>query len=131
MRPHPRRASTNPSSPRAWGTDDRSGFVGNHENLCWQFDWAGTGLVNKRILVYPDELDVPQRQLGTIILPPDPAPVMNARPESYAIDEVWPMMMEVSTSPKDLIPVYLETSTIAGDFGSSSISLSLEVSTEP
>jgi hypothetical protein len=87
MRPHPRRTSTNPSSPRAWGTDDRSGFVGDHENMCWQYDWAGTGLVNKHILVYPDQLDQPQRQLGTIILPPDPLPIMNARAEQYNIDE--------------------------------------------
>lgn len=87
MRPHPRRARTNPQSPRAWATDDRSGFVGNHENLCWQFDWRGTQLVNTRVLVYQDQLDIPQRQLGTIVLPPDPTPVRNARPEQYAIDE--------------------------------------------
>ena len=88
MRRHPRRAAVDRTSPRAWATDDRSGFIGNHENLRWQFDWAGTSLVNKRILVYEDELDKPQRQLGTVILPPDPPPIMNARPEPYAIDEV-------------------------------------------
>lgn len=87
MRPHPRRARTNPQSPRAWATDDRSGFVGNHQDLCWQFDWRGTQLINTRVLVYPDQLDTPQRQLGTIVLPPDPTPIMNARPEQYAIDE--------------------------------------------
>lgn len=87
MRPHPRRARTNPQSPRAWATDDRSGFVGNHDNLSWQFDWRGTQLINTRVLVYADQLDTPQRQLGTIILPPDPLPVLNARPEQYAIDE--------------------------------------------
>lgn len=87
MRPHPRRARTDSTSPRAWATDDRSGFVGNHEDLRWQFDYAGTGLVNKHILVYPDQLDVPQRQLGTIVLPPDPPAILNARPEGYFIDE--------------------------------------------
>ena|SRR5215469_10039769 len=87
MRPHPRRARTNPTSPRAWGTSDRNGMIGNHENMCWQFDWAGTQLINKRILVYPDELDQPQRQLGTLILPPDPVSITNARPEAYNIDE--------------------------------------------
>lgn len=55
--------------------------------MCWQYDWAGTKLINKRILVYADMLDEPQRQLGTIVLPPDPTPIMNARPENYAIDE--------------------------------------------
>lgn len=88
MRPHPRRAATDPTNPRAWGTSDRNGHIGNHENMQWQWDWAGTQLINKRILVHADELDEPQRQLGTIILPPDPTPIMNARPEAYLIDEV-------------------------------------------
>lgn len=87
MRPHPRRARTNPSSPRAWGTSDRNGMISNHQNLRWQFEWAGQKLVNKMILVSPDELDVPQRQLGTFIMPPDPTPIMNARVERYDIDE--------------------------------------------
>lgn len=87
MRPHPRRARTDPSAPAAWGTDDRSGFVGNHRDLKWQMEWAGTKLVNKRILVFEDEYDTPNRQLGTLILPPDPLPIQNARPENYAIDE--------------------------------------------
>lgn len=86
-RPHPRRAQTDPTSPRAWATSDRSGFVGNHENLRWQTDWAGRTIINKRILVYPDELDEPQRQLGVLIIPPDPPSILNARPEQYSIDE--------------------------------------------
>ena len=88
MRPHPRRARTNPTSPRAWGTSDRNGMINNQENLCWQFGWRGTELINLRVLVSPDELDIPNRQLGTIILPPDPVSILNARPENYAIDEI-------------------------------------------
>ena len=87
MRRHPRRARTDASDPRAWATSDRNGMISNHENLRWQFDWRGQRLVNLRILVSEDELDEPQRQLGTIILPPDPPPIFNARPEQYAIDE--------------------------------------------
>ncbi len=56
----------------------------------WQYDWAGTQLINKRILCVPDEIDKPQRQLGTIILPPDPPSIINARPEPYFIDEPIP-----------------------------------------
>lgn len=56
----------------------------------WQWDWRGTGLQNLRILVAECELDEPQRQLGAIILPIDPPPIMNARPEPYAIDEESP-----------------------------------------
>jgi hypothetical protein len=87
MRPHPRRARTDPSAPSAWATDDRSGFVGNQRDLRFQMEWAGTRLVNTRILVFEDEYDEPQRQLGTLILPPDPPSILNARPEQYAIDE--------------------------------------------
>lgn len=55
--------------------------------MAWQFDYAGTNLINKRILVHVDELDEPQHQLRTIIIPPDPDPLYNARPEPYSIDE--------------------------------------------
>ena len=65
-------------------------MVGNLENMKFQYDWRGTGLSNLRILVHEDELDVPQRQLGAIILPIDPPPLLNARPEPYAIDEESP-----------------------------------------
>ncbi len=88
MRPHPKHARTNPTSPRAWGTSDKNGFIYNQENLQWQYEWGGTKLYNKRVLVGPDEYDTPQRQLGTIILPPDPVSILNARPERYDIDEM-------------------------------------------
>ncbi len=87
MRPHPRRARTDARSPRAWGTSDRNGMIGNQENLVWQYEWGGTQLYNKKILVHPDEYDTPQRQLGTIILPPDPVSILNARPEPYYVEE--------------------------------------------
>ena len=87
MRPHPRRARTDPASPRAWGTSDRNGMIGNQEDLKWQFEWRGTQLINTRILVHADELDVPNRQLGSFILPPDPVSITNARPEPYKIEE--------------------------------------------
>ena len=93
-RPHPRRARTNPTRPEAWGTSDRSGFIGNQKNLLWQYEWAGTQLINTRALVYADEYDRPQRQLGTIILPPDPVSILNARPEQYPVDEYWTFQME-------------------------------------
>lgn len=86
-RPHPKRAATDPSSPRAWATSDRNGMINNHENLQYQWDWAGTSLINKRILVSADELDDPQEQLRTVILPADPPTILTARPENYAIDE--------------------------------------------
>jgi|SRR5215831_7637353 len=86
-RPHPKNAVVNPSNPRAWGTCDRSGFIHNLENLREEFDWAGTQLINKRFLVGQRFIDVPQEQLRTIKIPPDPDPVFNARPESYSMEE--------------------------------------------
>lgn len=87
MRIHPRRAQTNPAAPSAWATDDRSGFVGNHKNLRYQMQWSGNRLVRTGALVFADQYDEPQRQLGTVMIPPDPTPVFNARVEQYNIDE--------------------------------------------
>lgn len=84
--------------PQAWGSSDRNGMVGNLANMRWQFDWRGPRLINTRILVHEDELDVPQRQLGPPpILGPDPVPVSNARPENYAIDE-YPVSTRITMS---------------------------------
>lgn len=93
-RPHPKRARTDPSSPRAWARSDRNSMIYNLQDLRYQFQWRGTQLFNTGILVGPDEADIPQRQLGTIILPPDPVAVKNARPEQYTIDEIWPRLTQ-------------------------------------
>ena len=111
MRPHPRRTRTNPTAPSAWGTCDRSGFVSMQRDLQWQYAWQGTRLVNLRILVASDQVDTPNRQLGTIILPPDPISITNARPEIYPIDELWEVMLETGNEHGSL-PVYLEVSTV-------------------
>lgn len=86
MRRRPRRARVDPAAPRAWATSDRSGFIGNHCEMVWQWEWAGKTLVNTHLLVNADELDTPQRQLGTLVLPPDPPPIPNARPGGLDID---------------------------------------------
>jgi len=78
------RAKVSSSNPRAFGICDRCGFLYNHDNLQWQFDWAGASLINKRILVCNSCLDVPQEQLRAIVLPADPVPIMNPRVENYA-----------------------------------------------
>jgi hypothetical protein len=86
-RPHPKRARVNPRNPEAWGTDDRSGFVQNLVDLAWEYRWAGTQLINTRILTGDAYRDVPNEQERTIKIPPDPDPVLNARPETYQVDE--------------------------------------------
>lgn len=81
------RARVNPSNPVAFAVCDRCGIWYNRTDLSWQFQWAGPRLQNLRLLVCPHCLDKPQEQLKPRILPPDPLPVMNARPENFLIDD--------------------------------------------
>lgn len=93
-RPHPKRARTNPRSPRGWSTCMRSGFVTNEFKLQNQKQWRGLRLMDTDVWVHPQFLDIPQRQLGANILSPDPLPLLGALPEPYAIDEVWPRLLQ-------------------------------------
>lgn len=71
------------SNPRARGNCDRCNFTFQLHQLRWQFQWAGPRLQNLRILVCRDCYDIPQMQLRSIIIPADPVPVLNPRPENY------------------------------------------------
>lgn len=81
------RASADPTHPRAFAVCDRCGLWTHLDQLRWQMDWRGTALANLRILVCPHCYDTPQPQLRSIVLPPDPVPVMNARTEPFFADE--------------------------------------------
>jgi hypothetical protein len=71
-------------SPRAAAICDRCGRPFNHNDLTWQYGYAGTRLQNLRILVCDTGcLDIPNRQIGAKIIPPDPLPIPNARPEPF------------------------------------------------
>lgn len=87
MRPHGR-ARVSTRNPQAFAICDRCGFLYNHIDLSWQFDYAGASLINKRILVCETCNDVPQSQLRNIILPADPVPVQNARIQAYGSAEI-------------------------------------------
>ena len=100
MRRHPRRAKVDPMHPQAWARSDRDGMLGNLANMRFQWEYRGPRIINTRILVHEDELDVPQRQLGPpALLGPDPVPLANARPEQYGIDE-YPVSTRVTISGK-------------------------------
>lgn len=71
--------------PRAQGCCDRCGFTYTHSTLSWDYQWSGVKLQNLRLLVCKTCLDAPQIQLKTIIIPADPLPVLNPRPEQYAV----------------------------------------------
>lgn len=93
-RPHPKGARTNPRSPRGWSTCQRCGFVFNLVKLDDQKEWRGLQIMSINLQVDHKCLDKPQRQLGALIVPPDPPPLPYALPEPYAIDEYWPRLLQ-------------------------------------
>ena len=77
------RARTSARNPQAHAICDRCGARYNHVNLSWQYDWAGAGLVNKRLLVCNRCYDEPQQQLRAIVIPADPVPIINPRVQDF------------------------------------------------
>ncbi len=66
--------------------------------------WAGNQLINTQLLVGEDNYDKPQEQLRTLILPADPAPLFNARPENYVVDETdWLSTGVRPDNPNDIL----------------------------
>lgn len=82
------RARVNASNPRAFGVCDRCGFWHNLQDLSWQFDWRGPRLMNLRIRVCRQCTDKPFIFNKPIILPPDPIPVADPRPQQFEGTEV-------------------------------------------
>jgi hypothetical protein len=115
MRPHGR-ARVDSRNPQAFGICDRCGFLYNHTNLSWQFDWAGVNLINKRILVCETCNDTPQEQLRAIVLPADPTPIINARVELYADAETDYITISgpVVNDPTTGIPIPSTTHIVTG-----------------
>lgn len=83
---HHSRYEVDPLYPRAKAVCDRCGQLWNHYKLTWQYQWVGPRLQNLRFLVCPECYDKPQPNIRRIIIPPDPTPIMNARPENYVLD---------------------------------------------
>lgn len=105
------RAYADATSPRAWGICDRCGFQYNHNQLQWQMEFNGTQLYNKRILVCPPCLDIPQPQFLNPILSPDPMPVLNPRPPMYSVDEEGPtqsLLAQFLTSQTSITSFYID-----------------------
>lgn len=75
------RAIANARSPQAFGVCDGCGEWYNRVNLRYQMEWGGDALINQRFLYCFRCLSKPQPQLKTIILPQDPVPVTDPRPE--------------------------------------------------
>lgn len=83
MRPHGD-LQVSARAPRAAAICDRCGRMTNHDRLRWQWDWrGGPRLFNLRLLVCGSCLDRAQPNGRTMVLPPDPVPIANPRPEDY------------------------------------------------
>ncbi len=99
-------ARTSSRNPQAFSVCDRCGQWHNFVNLRWQFDWRGASLQNLRILVCKRCYDTPQNQLRAIVLPPDPQPIINARPEIFPNDESdWLTLTPSTIDPTTGLPV--------------------------
>lgn len=97
MRPHGKYASVSTTNPEAFAQCDRCGFWRNRSDLVWQTGWAGQHLFNFGILVCSDRcFDTPNEQLRTIVLPPDPPPILNARPPNFTYEEDGPVQSTLS-----------------------------------
>lgn len=84
---HTGRASVSPTYPQPHGVCDRCGARYLHKDLRWSMDWRGPRIQNLRFLVCESCWDMPQQSgQRTIILPADPVPIQNPRPEMYVAD---------------------------------------------
>lgn len=86
---HPKSAEVDPDNPRAWGTCDRCGRIFNLHRLQFQYAYQGSTTPQNTGFLVCDEgcLDPLNAQDTPYILPPDPPPIYNARPENYVLDE--------------------------------------------
>lgn len=75
-----------PRKPRALGICDFCAQTWHRDELQFQYEFGGFGLINLHYLVCPRCMDKPQEQLRSLVLPPDPRPVINPRTENYDLD---------------------------------------------
>lgn len=101
------RAIVNPDRPSAFGVCDRCARWYNLDELMWQYDWRGPRLENLRILVCSPCNDTPQEQLRPIVLPPDPLPRVNPRPEPFTSDDAGTISAAGGAVPPNFGPPIL------------------------
>ena len=111
------RARHSVTSPTAAGVCDRCGFVYQFSDLQWQYDWRGASLQNLRFLVCRHCLDTPQEQLRAIVVPADPTPIINARPQDFIDAEIDYQTISAPTvyDPVTGIPIPGTTRLISED----------------
>lgn len=98
--PLPKYACVDTTNPEAWAVCDRCSFYRNRADLIIQYEWGGNNLYSLGILVCQDRCyDIPQEQLRTIILPPDPPPIINARVPNYDYEEQTVIQLQTGGPP--------------------------------
>lgn len=86
-RPSPKYASKD-AHRGAWTTCDRCGFISNQSDMQFQYDFLGGPTPqNTGYLYCPRCIDGLRFQNKLLIIPPDPPPIFNTRPEPYTVDE--------------------------------------------
>lgn len=86
-RPQSNYVKVDPGNPEGAGQCDLCGRWYQLRTLRAQQQWAGTHLYTFYSLRCQECWDVPQEQFRTIILPPDPPPLTNARVPNFAYEE--------------------------------------------
>lgn len=91
----------------------------NRVNLSWQYEYAGTELVNEGYLVCDSCQDNPQPQLMARVLPPDPTSVLNPRPLNYdqyagLSTTTSALLQRMTNQPPPVVITALDALVVAG-----------------
>lgn len=71
-----------------WQTCDRCGLLDNQSRMQFQYDYLGGSVPQSTGYIVCERcLDQLNHQRQLIIIPPDPPPLFNTRPENYVVDE--------------------------------------------
>lgn len=79
-------ARVNPNWPEAFAVCDRCYKLFNRVDLRNEMEWRGPRLMPTGYRVCRHCEDIPQQQFRPRILPPDPVPIIDPRPEFYDLD---------------------------------------------
>lgn len=81
-----KRVSIDVKNPQALGICDKTGFVFMRKDLVRQMEWHGNALVWTGAYVGRPYVDKPNEQGRSPMLPPDPIPVPQPRPDIQGPD---------------------------------------------
>lgn len=89
-RPYPKYASRD-ARRGPITTCSTCGLLWSQSSMSFQYNFRGGNTpINTQILRCPRCIDGLQWQAKLIVIPPDPPPFFNTRPETYAVDEAGP-----------------------------------------